>query len=94
MTKKKRRSKRIGKAKTFGLDFFIFLVKGSRESFDKHIPYYFNIEADLITFEVIIKSQVVTFWKEVIDEKMDSIMSNNTWRLVDLSAGSKPIGCK
>jgi len=25
---------------------------------------------------------------------MDSILSNNTWVLVDLAPGSKPIGCK
>jgi hypothetical protein len=29
----------------------------------------------------------------VINE-MDSILSNNTWILVDLSLGSKTIGCK
>ena len=25
---------------------------------------------------------------------MDSVLSNNTWVLVDLPTGSKPIGCK
>ncbi|CAA0832210.1 Leucine-rich repeat receptor protein kinase EMS1 [Striga hermonthica] len=34
------------------------------------------------------------FWKEAINDEMDSIVSNQTWELVDLPAGSKPIGCK
>ncbi|RVW78145.1 Retrovirus-related Pol polyprotein from transposon TNT 1-94 [Vitis vinifera] len=29
-----------------------------------------------------------------INDEMDSIMSNQTWELVDLPPGSKPIGCK
>ncbi|KAL6338842.1 hypothetical protein AAG906_023992 [Vitis piasezkii] len=34
------------------------------------------------------------FWKEAINDEMDSIMSNQTWELVDLPPCSKPIGCK
>nr|GFD24618.1 zinc finger, CCHC-type [Tanacetum cinerariifolium] len=30
----------------------------------------------------------------VIHDKMDSIMGNNTWVLVDLPPGCKPLGCK
>ena len=39
-------------------------------------------------------SRDVAFWKEAVNDEMDSIMSNNTWVLVDLVVGSKPIGCK
>ncbi|XP_070009682.1 uncharacterized mitochondrial protein AtMg00820-like [Nicotiana sylvestris] len=39
-------------------------------------------------------SSDAAFWKEAIDDEMDSIISNNTWVLVDLPLGSKPIGCK
>uniref|UniRef100_A0A2N9H138 Reverse transcriptase Ty1/copia-type domain-containing protein n=1 Tax=Fagus sylvatica TaxID=28930 RepID=A0A2N9H138_FAGSY len=39
-------------------------------------------------------SRDVAFWKEAINDEMDSILSNNTWILVDLPPGSKPIGCK
>nr|GEW54279.1 zinc finger, CCHC-type [Tanacetum cinerariifolium] len=35
------------------------------------------------------KSQDVAFWKEAINDEMDSIMSNNTWMLADLSPGCK-----
>jgi hypothetical protein len=30
----------------------------------------------------------------VVNDEMDSILSNNTWVLVDLPPSSKPIGCK
>ncbi|GJU38747.1 zinc finger, CCHC-type containing protein [Tanacetum coccineum] len=32
--------------------------------------------------------------KEAINDEMDSIMGNNTWVLVDLPPGFKPLGCK
>ncbi|TNV98057.1 hypothetical protein C5H24_12665, partial [Xylella fastidiosa] len=34
------------------------------------------------------------FWKEAIQDEMDSIMGNDTWILADLPPGSKAIGCK
>ncbi|GKD71962.1 zinc finger, CCHC-type containing protein, partial [Tanacetum coccineum] len=36
----------------------------------------------------------VAFWKEAINDEMDSIMGNNTWVLADLPPGCKPLGCK
>ncbi|GJY51853.1 zinc finger, CCHC-type containing protein, partial [Tanacetum coccineum] len=38
------------------------------------------------------KSQDVTFWKEAINDEMDSIMGNNTWVLADLPPDCKPLG--
>ena len=35
-----------------------------------------------------------TFWKEAINDEMNSIMSNQTWELVNLPPGFKLIGCK
>ena len=34
------------------------------------------------------------FWKEAINNKIDSIMSNHEWEIVNLPPGVKPIGCK
>lgn len=89
-----RRSKRIRKAKTYGPDFHMFLVEGTRDSVNSQVSYNFNMEDDPQTYEEAMKSQDVAFWKEAIQEEMDSIMGNNTWILVDLPPGSKPIGCK
>lgn len=33
-------------------------------------------------------------WRRAMDEEMASIIDNKTWRLVDLPAGSRPIGLK
>ena len=34
------------------------------------------------------------FWREAVNDEIDSIMSNQTWALVDLPKGSKPISYK
>ena len=39
-------------------------------------------------------SRDASFWKEAINDEMDSIMSNQTWELVNPLPRSKPIGCK
>ena len=54
----------------------------------------FNIEDDPKTFEEAMASRDSIFWKEAVNDEMDSILSNNTWVLVDLPTGSKQIGCK
>ncbi|GJV20147.1 zinc finger, CCHC-type containing protein [Tanacetum coccineum] len=46
------------------------------------------------TFDEAMKSQDVAFWKEAINDEMDSIMGNNTWVLTDLPPGCRPLGCK
>ncbi|KAL0409664.1 UNVERIFIED_CONTAM: Copia protein [Sesamum radiatum] len=37
---------------------------------------------------------MLPFWKEAINDEMDSIIGNNTWVLADLPPGCKPLGCK
>ena len=39
-------------------------------------------------------SKDVLFWKEAMNNEMDSIISMNNWVLADLPLSSKPIGCK
>ncbi|KAM1495899.1 hypothetical protein ACFXTO_030567 [Malus domestica] len=39
-------------------------------------------------------SSEASLWKEAIESEMESIIENNTWELVDLPPGSKPIGHK
>ena len=34
------------------------------------------------------------YWKEAINDEVESILQNNTWELVDLPLGSKPLGYK
>ncbi|XP_072066897.1 uncharacterized protein [Arachis hypogaea] len=89
-----RKSKRIRKAKTYGPDFFMFLVEGTGESKDSIAPICLHMEGDTETYEEAIRFRDSDFWKEAIQDKMDSIMRNNTWKLVDLPRGSKAISSK
>jgi hypothetical protein len=88
------RSKRLRKEKSFGPDFIVYLVEGSRDSSCKQKMISPNVDSDPLTYEEAMKSQDAAFWKEAINDEMDSIMENNTWMLVDLPPGSIPIGCK
>ena len=54
----------------------------------------FNVEGDPLTYDEAMRSQDAPFWKEAIDDEMDSIMGNNTWVLADLPPKCKAIGCK
>ncbi|KAK3017932.1 hypothetical protein RJ639_004021 [Escallonia herrerae] len=81
-------------AKTFGPDFYMYLVEGTRTVVHKSIPIVLNVEYNPRTYEEAMKSQDSSFWKEAINEEIDSIMGNGTWKLVDLSSDSKPISCK
>jgi hypothetical protein len=46
------------------------------------------------TIEEAYSSPDAEFWKEAIRSEMDSIMSNETWEVVERPYGCKPIGCK
>ncbi|GJZ73660.1 hypothetical protein Tco_0637806 [Tanacetum coccineum] len=79
-----KKSKRNRTPKNFGPEFQLYLIKGTRdEVYDQH-SYSFNVEDDPKTFDEAMKSQDVAFWKESINDEMDSIMGNNTCVLADL----------
>ncbi|GJU54271.1 zinc finger, CCHC-type containing protein [Tanacetum coccineum] len=71
----------------------VVLEEVTKEISDQH-SYCFNVEYDPKTFEEAMKSQNVAFWKEAINDEMDSILGNNTWVLADLPSGCKPHICK
>lgn len=51
-------------------------------------------EGDPLSYNEAMSSHDVVFWKEAIDDEMHSIITNQTWVLVDLPQNCKPIGCK
>ncbi|GJW49419.1 zinc finger, CCHC-type containing protein [Tanacetum coccineum] len=65
------------------LAFDMDTEKTRDEVSDQH-SYCFNVEDGPKTFNKAIKSQDVAFWKESINDEMDSIVGNNTWVLDDL----------
>ncbi|GJR11492.1 zinc finger, CCHC-type containing protein [Tanacetum coccineum] len=79
-----RKSRRNRIPKNFGLEFQLYLIEGTRDEVSGQNSYCFNVEDDPKTFDEVMKSQDVAFWKEAINNKMDSIMGNNTLVLTDL----------
>nr|GEY54238.1 zinc finger, CCHC-type [Tanacetum cinerariifolium] len=75
-------------------EFQLYLIEGTRDEVSDQHSYCFNVEDDPKTFDDAMKSQDVAFWKEAINDEIDSIMGNNTWVLNDLPPRCKPLGCK
>ncbi|GKB91211.1 hypothetical protein Tco_0963483, partial [Tanacetum coccineum] len=73
-----RKSKRNRTPKNFGPEFQLYLIKRTRDEVSDQHFYCFNVEDDPKTFDEAMKSQDVAFWKEAINDEMDSIMGNNT----------------
>ncbi|GKA23035.1 zinc finger, CCHC-type containing protein [Tanacetum coccineum] len=84
-----RKNKRNRTLKDFGPEFLLYLIKGTRDEVSDQHSYCFNVEDDPKAFDEAIKSHDVAFWKEAINDEMDSIMGNNTWVLADLPACCK-----
>ena len=53
-----------------------------------------NVENDPVSLEQAMYSLDSLFWKEAIDNEMQSITQNHTWDLADLPPACKPIGCR
>ncbi|GJU52732.1 zinc finger, CCHC-type containing protein [Tanacetum coccineum] len=70
------------------------VLRGTRDEVSNQHSYCFNVEDDLKAFDEVMKSHGVAFWKEAINDEVDSIMGNNTWVLADLPPCCKPISCK
>ena len=56
--------------------------------------YVFNIKENHQNLKEALTSPDVIFWKEAVNDEMESLISNRTWKLVDLLLGCKTIGCK
>ena len=95
-----RRSKRIRKVKELGSDeidsqlISFYLIEGNREKIVSKMPIILQVEDDPKTYKEAMSSRDSIFWKDAINEEMNSIMFNHTWELVDLPPRSKAIGFK
>ena len=56
--------------------------------------YVFNIEENPQNLKEALTSLDAIFWKEAVNDEMESLISNRTWKLVDLPSGCKTIGCR
>jgi hypothetical protein len=53
-----------------------------------------NVEDNPKTFGKVMSSKDIVFWKKAVNNEMNSILSNNTWILIDLPSASKLLRCK
>nr|GEV65968.1 zinc finger, CCHC-type [Tanacetum cinerariifolium] len=67
---KPRRGKRIQKAKSYGFDFQLYLVEGSRDQVGSQYSYCYSIEEDTRTYNEAMQSREAAFWKEAIDDEI------------------------
>ncbi|GJY48086.1 zinc finger, CCHC-type containing protein [Tanacetum coccineum] len=73
----------------------VFLVKGdNKNNVINKIVVLLNVEDTPKTYKEAITSRNSAFWNEAIDDEMDSLVSNNTWELLNLPPGSIAIGCR
>lgn len=56
--------------------------------------YIYILKHDPSLFGEAMISPNATFWKEELNNEIESILANHTWELVDLPPGTKPFGCK
>nr|KAJ0204663.1 hypothetical protein LSAT_V11C500280120 [Lactuca sativa] len=89
-----RRSTRARIEKTFGDDFYSYLVEGTQNKVTREVIFSINLDDDPKTFTESMMSRDAPLWKEAINDEMDSIMGNGTWELADLPKGRRPIGSK
>lgn len=55
----------------------LFLVEGNRNNILIKEPLFLNVEEDPKTFSEAMSSRDVSFWREVINDKMDWIIDNS-----------------
>ncbi|GJY31171.1 zinc finger, CCHC-type containing protein [Tanacetum coccineum] len=64
----------------------------ARDEIGPQYSYCYSIEEDPRMFDEAMQSRDVAFWKEAINDEMDSIIKNNTWILSDLPPDCKSLG--
>ena len=72
----------------------VYLVEGNREKVLSKLPFVGNVEEHPNTYSEAMVLRDAAFWREAVNDEIDSILSNNTWVLVDLLPSSNTIGCK
>ena len=59
-----------------------------------HAAYNVSQMLEPKTMQEALTSEHTKEWKAAADSEFDSLMANETWELVKLPSGHKPIGCK
>nr|GEV72242.1 zinc finger, CCHC-type [Tanacetum cinerariifolium] len=65
-----RKGKRVRKAKSYGSDFHLYLVEGSRDQVGLQYSYYYSIEKEPRIYNEVMQSRDSSFWKEAINDNI------------------------
>ena len=68
-----------------------------RYGIDEYADAVFVIEGqtkELQSIEEALKSEFSEQWKRAADSEYQSLLENETWELVKLPSGQKPVGCR
>ena len=76
----------------YGLDEYADTAMSS--STVNHLAYHVSEIKEPLTIEEALASDQAHAWKEAADSEYTSLIENETWDLVELPAGRKPIGSK
>ena len=84
-----RESQRMRIKKDLGLNFIssyaiTFLINGTKDFLINKIPIMLTMKNYPQMYKEAITSRDFAFWKEVMNDEIDSILSNYIWILVDL----------
>jgi hypothetical protein len=72
----------------------MYLVEGDRNNLMRVYPIIYNLDENPQTYSEAMKPHDASFWKEVVNDEMDSVLGNNTWTLFDLPPGTRAIKSK
>jgi len=88
-----RRSKSAGIEPNFGPNFVIAFLEEIELLDEQTINVYLIMEYPK-TYNKVIESINLHFWKKAIDSELESLMVNRTWTLTDLPSGCKTVKSK
>ena len=78
----------------YGIDEYVDTASCTTNEQCHHIPYTVSQIPEPMTMQEAMASNYAAEWKKAATQEYESLISNETWELVELPAGCTPIGCK
>ncbi|KAJ0445200.1 putative RNA-directed DNA polymerase [Helianthus annuus] len=96
-------TRRSSRSSTAPKRFEDFIVGNARYNYDKYVDYS-SLPKENVCFAANINKLVEPYtykdaikdkrWVDAMNDELSALYRNNTWDIVDLPKGKKPIGCK
>ena len=78
----------------YGIDEYVDTASCSANEQCHHTAYTVNQIPEPVNIQEAMASSQAAEWKKAANQEYESLVSNETWELVELPAGCIPIGCK